>query len=753
MNSGMGRRLWVVVVLLVPVLALLTGARNMPRLEAPGDLAGAVPGETILVDVLANDGVLGEGLVLLQVSPPQRGTAVIEGDQVRYTAASSEGDDRFGYMVQLADGRKALGVVDVRVRSLPLGTHLKGLVPAHVGAGATVRLRMGQNVVHETLTRADGHFTVVWPTGIYDSSTLMSVEVKGHTRAGVPATWHSVVGTVGAFPYGWWGPDDEAHWNLRVGPFSTAHHALLSRVMALPGGSGATYLAHHSSVDPLMLLRVATVFSMLAEGEVPLPAGKSDIYALIEDLGALDALVDALPSGVFQARQSALLADRRMIQQYGSSLEQLHAEGSLMAPAGAGMIALAGEEVAELSGLQYTLRPPRTSTWIQRVDDAGWQRLVMDEPTVELAPNSRLMQCEMGMTRWYRVLREWDEETLVGLFRGDDVSYMLRLRDVTESAIEEGLLPECMDSIPAPVVAAERVPAVVYDTGAGEARRAGFHPGRHHLAATTSAADRTPRAGWVDVDAGTAGFDDRSLSDTPFWTNGSLLAFQLDDPWGGLADHAASLVRQSTGAQEWLVRVDSSLGDGASVFSTTGVNADPDLGAVDFAGVWMNGLTVSELSLGRPGVPEFRIVLDVANGTGSQISQQPGGVPPQVEPMSLSVADTTMSGFNFRTSTGDVVAECPPGDFGCAPWRTRDWQVLRVLHDHFGAGQHLMWVDERLRLGFLGGEWAIDLRRVMAYVLTDEPLPDVADAALEHAVPMGTALEGTIDQEKGRMRH
>lgn len=752
MNLGKGCHHLAAVVLLLPVVLVLVGARNMPRLEAPGDLAGATPGESILIDVLANDGVLGEGLVLLQVSPPRHGTALVESGQVRYTATASEGVDRFGYMVRLADGRKALGTVEVRVQALPDGMPLNGLVPAHVGAGATVRLYLGEDMVHETLTRTGGHFTLVAPVDTFIRDTVMSVEVVGHTLSGVPARWYSVVGSTNHFSLGWWGRDNEDHWNLRVGPFSTAHHALLSRVMPLPGGSTQAYTAHLPSVDPMMMLRLATVFTMVAEGEVALPVGLPDAYALITDLAALDALVDALPEGAFEARQAALLADRRLIQHYGPELTDLGADGALLAPGGAGLVTPAGSGVADLSGSFYTLDTPRVSDTIQRVADEGWLRLVM-EVGAEVGNISRIAQCTGGGTAAYQASRHWDEETLVGLFRGDDVAYLLRLREVTEIARADTFPTWCVAQLPEPTTISQRLGALMYDWWASNPRREGFEPGRHHLGAATSALDRTPRSGWMDVDSQTADFDGRSVFEPLSWGNGWSLSYILEDKAGGVSYHNAKLMRRAAGAQEWLVTVSTTEGGGYSVFSTPGVNADPDLGVVDFNGVWMNGPTTSSLSLGHPGVTEFLVGVDVAAGTGWQITRWPGNPEPELVKVWLEVGDTTLSAFAYRTSNGEFVGQCPPEDTGCTHWRQRDWQVLRVLHDHFGPGHHLMWVDERVRVAFVNGAWLADLRRVMPYMLTGDPVPDVGEDTEADAAPVVFDMEGLIGADTGRMRH
>lgn len=759
MNFGKQCRLFAAVVLLVPVLAVLMGARHMPRLEAPGDLAQATLGESILIDVLANDGVLGEGLVLEQVNRPLRGSAVIEDGQVRYTAGSSVGSDRFGYMVRLADGRKALGVVDVEVQYPQTGRDWWGLVPAHLGAGATVRLYIGDTVVSQSLTQADRRFSVFVPDFDYGPGRLAVVEVVGTTLAGVPARWYSVLDALDAIQDGWEGPGYESHWNLRVGPISTAHHALLSRVMTLPGGPAAQYRTHVSSVDPMMILRVATVFSMLAEGEVALPAGKADIYALIEDLAALDALVAALPADEFRQRQAALLSDRRMIQQYGFEPGQLFDYGYLMAPAGAGLMALATQEVAQLSPSEYTLGVPRSSNAAEVVQDEGWLNVLMSEPAQQRDFIQRTVQCTTGLLYPYWLTRSWDKETLVGLFRGADVSYMVRLRDVSLVPQPEALPPECVAALPGVEVVSEQVGALMYDWWVGSWRREGFSPGRHHLGVSTSSQDRTPRSGWVDVSAGAAGFEGQSLFASPWFANGWLLGVDLVDQQGRRNNHSATLVRQSAGAQEWVVRVDSEGGEGVSLHSTAGVNVDPNLGVVDFNGVWMNGPTTSNLSLGYPDAWEFLVALDVEAGTGWQISQGPGEPAPQLDKVWLEVGDTTLSAFAYRTSGGEFVGQCPPEDSGCTLWRKRDWQVLRVLHDHFGPGHHLMWVDERLRVAFIDGAWLADVRRVMPYMLTGDPVPDVADVAdvaevaPELAEPVSFKLEDSIGAEKGRMRH
>ena len=98
------------------VFVVVTAAGS--DLKAINDEATVTSGESIVIDVLANDiGVDGETITLGLRSAPSHGTATIEDGQVRYEpSAGYSGEDSFVYTIE--DGRGGVGLATVKIRVL-----------------------------------------------------------------------------------------------------------------------------------------------------------------------------------------------------------------------------------------------------------------------------------------------------------------------------------------------------------------------------------------------------------------------------------------------------------------------------------------------------------------------------------------------------------------------------------------------------------------------------------------------------------
>ncbi len=88
-----------------------------PPVAAP-DSAGVIIGQSVDIDVLANDtDPEGDPITLIGVSAPLRGTAEIVGERIRYTPDDSgSGSDTFTYEIE-SDGGRATGTVSVDVEA------------------------------------------------------------------------------------------------------------------------------------------------------------------------------------------------------------------------------------------------------------------------------------------------------------------------------------------------------------------------------------------------------------------------------------------------------------------------------------------------------------------------------------------------------------------------------------------------------------------------------------------------------------
>jgi Bacterial Ig domain len=101
--------------------------------EAVDDWASTLPGQDVVVEVLANDVSRNRtALRVAAVAPPARGTAVLRSDgTVSYTPAMGHvGSDTFGYTVTDSDGASDTGSVVVIVRPPTAGDALMRLIAA-----------------------------------------------------------------------------------------------------------------------------------------------------------------------------------------------------------------------------------------------------------------------------------------------------------------------------------------------------------------------------------------------------------------------------------------------------------------------------------------------------------------------------------------------------------------------------------------------------------------------------------------------
>ena len=84
--------------------------------HAEDDRAAAAPGESIVVDVLANDSGGQGGLFITEVTPPTQGSIGLAGNGITYTAEpGASGVDSFGYQITDGGGSSARATVFVDI--------------------------------------------------------------------------------------------------------------------------------------------------------------------------------------------------------------------------------------------------------------------------------------------------------------------------------------------------------------------------------------------------------------------------------------------------------------------------------------------------------------------------------------------------------------------------------------------------------------------------------------------------------------
>jgi hypothetical protein len=243
------------------------------------------------VDVLANDSASRGTLTLQSVDAPAHGTAVIEGNRVRYTPAPGYfGTDRLTYTVASEDGsRTASAALDLTVQAR---LAISGTITDAPLANAAVALRVGEQTLELTADE-QGRYAAE----VVNADPSAWVQVSGSSPDG-RVKLVSVVGPLNAVAAAADAEDgavdaaalpalDATHW-------TTAAAALMARANggAIPDTSEALAAAR-AAVDPQAQLNLATAVRLVADAGVPLPEGSADTLALLLDEAATNAFIEA----------------------------------------------------------------------------------------------------------------------------------------------------------------------------------------------------------------------------------------------------------------------------------------------------------------------------------------------------------------------------------------------------------------------------------------------------------------------------
>ncbi|MGY6518898.1 MAG: Ig-like domain-containing protein [Lysobacteraceae bacterium] len=306
--------------LLVPALVLATGFGRVPRTAAVPDTAQVEPGGSVLIDVLANDGeVLGPDLTLVAIRSVTEGQAVIEDNQVRYTAPAQPSADstRFAYSVQRADGQLAIGTVTVTFVTPSIT--LSGFI-AGVQADCTVQAHVGGSVVTGACAGEPGRFSVAVPTAEADALVRIQAQVT-RVQDGQADRMFSLLGRLGDLQAAA-GEDqslDETQWPaLTVNNYTTAHHAVLA--VANDGqavSSVGDFRRLHGAADEWDVHVRASLLHGLSAGVVGALSPYPDHYAAIADSAHARALESAANQGQFPGYTAVWASDAMAMQPGG----------------------------------------------------------------------------------------------------------------------------------------------------------------------------------------------------------------------------------------------------------------------------------------------------------------------------------------------------------------------------------------------------------------------------------------------------
>lgn len=271
------------------------------------DAAALVWNSSTAIDVLVNDKTSSGTLSLVSVAQPAHGNVVIAAGKLIYTpTAGYFGADAFTYTAR-ADDSGATATANVAL-AVDAQVVVKGTATDDALPGAKVTLQVGDR--EQTVTaNANGQYEATLRSS--DSTAFVRIDANG---AGVQSGVRLRT-LVGDFKGLLAAASDGQVTAATVGGLNVSHYSTAAGALATQANGGteptstAQYEAALAHVKPGELLDMATLIKRVVDGGVALPAGSSDVVALVYDHTAyrsfLDATVAADPAAYIAARAEA----------------------------------------------------------------------------------------------------------------------------------------------------------------------------------------------------------------------------------------------------------------------------------------------------------------------------------------------------------------------------------------------------------------------------------------------------------------
>ena len=305
---------WIPSAIAAAVLAALSacgGDSNGPaaRSTASADSATVAWNTTTVLAVTTND-TIADGTASLTVStPPAHGTAVVDGNSIRYTPATGWfGADTLRYALT-AGGQTSTADVHITVAA---HMTLSGTVRDAAMPGAQVVLTIGGVAQPAVTADADGHYSVdvitatptdfitLKATGAGAQSHVVLSSLVGDASATAAAA--AADGTVSAASLP----------AANVTNVTTAEAVLAAQALGKTPASSADIAAAQGQFSSAQTLQMATAIKLVADAGVALPSGAADTLALVSSPAAYASFVTTQATTnatVFDATQAAVLAD------------------------------------------------------------------------------------------------------------------------------------------------------------------------------------------------------------------------------------------------------------------------------------------------------------------------------------------------------------------------------------------------------------------------------------------------------------
>ena len=292
-------------------LLFCLGAAKPALPEAEADSATTATNQSTLIDVLANDAMLGPDRRVLKAFKPGHGTATIENGRIRYTPAPGfAGADEFQYLAQAGESQPRVGTVHVEVGGGGVELRLVGRVIDDPIPGATVHVTVG-GVTFVGVADENGFYSLELAALAGDA--MVTLRATGTSLTGAPVEFVSMLGALAVLEAQAGGDgtltlDDNSAVNITH--LSTALYVLT--VEANGGVAPASQIELQSAmqhVDILKLAELAAVIKLVVDGGEPMPAGVESVLDLISDPAVLAVFEDGLDPGQLEAAMAAISDD------------------------------------------------------------------------------------------------------------------------------------------------------------------------------------------------------------------------------------------------------------------------------------------------------------------------------------------------------------------------------------------------------------------------------------------------------------
>ncbi len=313
------RTRWMMPIASAAVLASLAacgGSGDTPPAEAAAsaqnDAAKVSWNTSTALAVTSNDTVQHGTAKVAVTTAPAHGTAVVEGENIRYTpVAGYFGADTLRYLLTVGDKTSEASV------QIAVAAHmtLSGTVRDAPLVGAKVVATVGGVPLPEVTADASGNYQVTVTTT--DPTAFISLKASGvgaqsnfvlSSLVGDASEAAAVVSDTGAI-------DAAALPAANVTHVSTAISVLSGQALGKPAASSADVTAALGQFTPEQTIQMATAIKMVVDAGVTLPSGSADTLALVSDPGAFKSFVTTQSSqnaAVFAQTQQAVLDDRQI---------------------------------------------------------------------------------------------------------------------------------------------------------------------------------------------------------------------------------------------------------------------------------------------------------------------------------------------------------------------------------------------------------------------------------------------------------